>query len=353
MAVRTVDKDATAILNYCTKYLARDDAGPRHNFGQFDDADLRARMAESWRFPLVDGYSDGVDFDAGYGYNEVTFVWRADGDAGSAQVSVVGTFGNLYEPIALARVADTPFHAVTVVVPKGEVHHYKYLVDGRATLDPINPQTATLDSGAVWSRFFTQLASEPVSFQRWEIAILKRLTAHVLPFETVDAANFLSRFYDTLDVQAKTTQYAHAYRLDQPVGVVNFIDKLLAREENHRLIDYRICLRLIDRLLRLRNPYIEPSLMSKEMYRELYEQMASGDVPGWDYDAYGSPRFFLKLLRRHAFTGAFSHPKYGGNAGAAAWAYLEEKYRDPSGKTLFDWRRVIEKPLGTSPDYHG
>ena len=350
MAVQVLAKDDNAILNYCAKYLARDVTEARHNFGRWSDADVRSHVAESWRFPLVDGYSDGVDFEAGYALNEVTFVYP---DAQAQSVAVIGTFANLYEPIPLTRVADTPFFAVTVVVPKGEVHYYKLLVDGRPTLDPINPQQAPLDNGVVWSRFFTQLASEPISLERWELAILKRFTAHILPFETADARNFLSRFYDGLDKVAKSTQYAHAYRLDQSVGVVNFIDKLLAREENHRLIDYRICLRLIDRLLRMRNPYIDPAFMPKEMYVELYEQMADGNVPGWSYGEYGSPRFFLQLLRRHTFTGAFSHPKYGGNAGAAAWAYLEEKYRDDQGRTLFDWRRVIEKPLGTSPDYRG
>ena len=351
MGVQLVAKDDTSILNYCSKLLAREPGEPRHNFGQFEADDARGQVAESWRFPLIDGHSDGIDFDAAYQHNEVTFVYRAEPTP--TQLAVVGTFANLWQPIPLRRIGDTPFHCMSVVVPKGEVHRYKFLVDGTSVVDPINPQREALDNGAIWSRFFTQLASEPVSFERWEIAILARLTAHILPFETADAANFLSRFYDHLDLQARSAQYAHAYRLDQPVGVVNFIDKLLAREENHRLIDYRICLREIDRVLRLRNPYVEPHRMSKEMYRALYEQMAAGAVPGWDHGRYGSPRFFLQLLRRHAFTGAFSHPKYGGNAGAAGWAYLEDKYRDDQGRTLFDWRRVLEKPLGTSADYHG
>jgi hypothetical protein len=93
--------------------------------------------------------------------------------------------------------------------------------------------------------------------------------------------------------------------------------------------------------------------MPKEMYRDLYEQMATGSVPDWDYQRYNNPRYFLQLLRRHVFTGAFSHPKYGGNIGATGWAYLEEKYRDDRGQTLFNWRRIIEKPLGVSADYHG
>ena len=85
-------------------------------------------------------------------------------------------------------------------------------------------------------------------------------------------------------------------------------------------------------------------------------------VQGWDYSRYSSPRYFLQLLRRHTYTGAFSHPKYGGNAGAAGWAYLAHNLADPitgalasaeSQTTAFDWSRALEKPLGRSPEYHG
>jgi hypothetical protein len=75
-------------------------------------------------------------------------------------------------------------------------------------------------------------------------------------------------------------------------------------------------------------------------------------IPGWDYGAYNNPAIFLYLLRRHAVTAAFSHPKYAGNVGAAGWAYLAERYTDPkTGKTLFDWPPALEKPVGTS-DYY-
>ena len=59
--------------------------------------------------------------------------------------------------------------------------------------------------------------------------------------------------------------------------------------------------------------------MSREVYFDLYNEMATNQVAGWNYDAYGSPQFFLYLLRRHVVTGAFCHPKYGGNVGAAGW----------------------------------
>jgi hypothetical protein len=349
-----LEKDDQDILNLCAKFLARDNTDPRHNFGQYPLGDLRGRICESWRFPIVDSYSDGVDFETSYAFNEVTFVFMHLGTIAPQSVGVIGTFANLYEPIPLRHLADTPYYTVTVVVPKGEVHTYKFMVDGQAMLDPINPQRAVLDNGKAWSRFFTQLCSQPLSFERWELAILGRFTAHILPFQTAEGENFLQRFYTSVDQQEKSTQYAHAYRLDQSVGVVNFIDKVVAKEENHHLLDYKVCLRLIDRLLRQRNPFVEPDLMTKEMYIQLYQEMQTNNVSGWDYQQYNSPRYFLQLLRRHTFTGAFSHPKYGGNVGAAAWAYLEERYRNPeSGQSLFDWRRIMEKPLGKSLDYHG
>lgn len=93
--------------------------------------------------------------------------------------------------------------------------------------------------------------------------------------------------------------------------------------------------------------------MPEQDFVALYNQMASGTVPGWDPAAYGSPSYFLYLLRRHTFCGAFCHPKYGGNAGATGWAWIAERFRDGEGKTLFDWRRALEQPLGTSAEYRG
>ena len=56
--------------------------------------------------------------------------------------------------------------------------------------------------------------------------------------------------------------------------------------------------------------------MSRNTYFALYDEMASDNVADWDKSAYSSPQYFLYLLRRHVVTGAFCHPKYGGNAGA-------------------------------------
>ena len=82
---------------------------------------------------------------------------------------------------------------------------------------------------------------------------------------------------------------------------MNFIDKILAREEAHRLVDYKICLELIDRLLRQRNPYEEPERMldARSTPSSTTRWRAAVRLAGWDYSRYGNPRFFLQLLRRH------------------------------------------------------
>ncbi|QPK65201.1 gluconate 2-dehydrogenase subunit 3 family protein [Methylomonas sp. LL1] len=349
----SINKESQYVFNHCTKYLARSNDDPRHNFGQFTDNDPAAKICESWRFPIIDSYSDGIDFEVGYGFNAVTFIYP-DFDKSVGKVAVIGDFANLYEPLPLSRVGDSCYHALTLVIPKGRVHNYQFLVDGNIRLDPINPQTATLENGKTWSRFFTESCTVPLSFERWEMVLLDRLTDHILPFRTAEGENFLTRFYESLDRSAKNTQFAHAYRLDQSVGAVNFIDKLLARSERHFLDDYHICLDIIDNVLRMRNPVTEIAAMPRDMFVDIYNDMASGVVPGWNYARYSDPRFFLKLLRRHTLTGAFAHPKYGGNSAASGWAYLAERYSDPvTGTTLFDWRRAIEKPLGDAPDYHG
>jgi hypothetical protein len=144
------------------------------------------------------------------------------------------------------------------------------------------------------------------------------------------------------------------------VGEVNYITNLLAREERHHLIDYKLCIDIIDRLLRQRNPYVNSWAVSSELINDLYNEMASGNnVPGWDYGKYGNPQYFLKLLRRHCITGAFSHPRYGGNIGGAGWNYLKEKYcvKDPvTGQvcgSYFNWDLALEAPLGKNKDYRG
>jgi hypothetical protein len=337
--------DHTAVLNLTAKYLARRNDAPISEY------------AEPWRFPLIDSHRAGTDVASEKDVNRVTFVWIAASATDAIPISVVGTFDNLWDTTVLETVmlADQPtrYRAAAVLVPAGQAHAYKFIVAGQPVLDPINPQRTVLDNGVEWSRFFTQRCAVPLSFETWEVAILVRLTNEILPFEGKDAQQFMNLYYFTADKQTRTSGLAHAYRLEQPVGAVNFIDKIVAREERHRLVDYKICLRIIDGLLRRRFPGLAPGQVSKEGYKDLYGEMAGGNVDGWDTGQYGDPRFFLQILRRHTYTGAFSHPKYGGNVDAAGWAYLEEMYRGPKGESCFDWRRSIEQPLGASADYFG
>ncbi len=334
-------RDDQYVLNHCTKYLARD----------------TGTIVEPWRFPVVDSHNEDGDPNGRYRYNDVTFIYDGRRQA-PANVGVIGTFAKIYKPIPLrpVRFLDeaTGYFAVTVKIPKGELHYYKFQVDGQVVLDPINPQRTRIDNGMEWSRFMTHMLTQPINFERWEYDILARLTVHILPFQTRDGENFLKRYYFTLDKQRRTTELTHAYRLDNSIGVVNYIDGLLARDELHRLIDYRICLSILRDVLRQRQPGSIPSMIARTVYVELYEQMAKNDVPDWDYERYYSPRFFLQLLRRHTLTGAFSHPKYGGNNAAIGWAFLAERYiDDETGQTLFAWRRAIERPFGESVEYLG
>jgi hypothetical protein len=356
------DKDSTYVLNYCTRSLARDNDDGRHNYGQYAGDDPRARIAEAWRFPIVDSYYDGVSLESSQRFNIVTFVYANRDGVPADAIAVIGTFADLCTPIPLRQVADSIFWSVTTVVPKGQWHRYRFLIGSRGILDPVNPQRVALTDGTEWSRFFTDYCTDILCFERWETALLERLTSHILPFRTTEGQRFLNIYYNNLDRQSKVTQYARAYRLDQPVGVVNFIDKILAREESHRLADYKICLEMIDRALRLRDPFEDPDRMPAQLYAELYDQMAGGSVAGWDYSRYSNPRFFLQLLRRHTHTGAFSHPKHGGNAGAAGWAYLANNLIDPTTGRLpdpvttpayFDWGHGLEAPLGRNAEYRG
>ena len=342
MPVRIVEKDDQDLLNLCTQYLSR--------------AGDPSASAEAWRFPVIDVFR-GSPFDPNDPDNEVVFIYKA-APGTTRQVGVLGSFATLYEAVPLKPVRflgeGTGYFGLSVAVPKGQAHIYQYVVDGKLTLDPINPQRVVLENGKTWSRFFTDSYLQPMILELWELKLLYRLTEQILPFRVAEAELFLQQFYNYLDRQDKDA--SKVYRLDDSVGEVNAIDKLLAREERHRLNDYHVCLKQIDTVLRKRNPDMEPSELSKEFFNDLYNDLANpaNRIDGWDYGACANPPFFLFILRRHAVTGAFSHPKYAGNVGAAGWAYLSEKYvevKDGQRSTLFDWRAALEKPLGTNEDY--
>jgi hypothetical protein len=141
MPVQILANSDRSILNLCAKHLARE----------------QGQSAESWRFPLVEPHPE-PDPDSGASRNAVTFVHDARRSP-AGEVGVIGTFANLFEPIPLQPVRwegeETGYRALTVLVSEGELHTYRFIVDGAAQLDAINPQRAQLDDGSVWSRFFT------------------------------------------------------------------------------------------------------------------------------------------------------------------------------------------------------
>jgi hypothetical protein len=346
--VESLPLDVEHVFDLCTKHLARDADDVRHNYLGTLEAG-RGRYSEGWRFPCVESHFDGNTGSTGK-LNRVTFVYVAPAELSDISVGVRGTFAPLYEIVPLQRAAESRYHATTLLLPSAQVFRYRFVLgpNNNEKIDPINPQTTTEDNGALWSCFCTAACFEAVTFERWERIILDRLTRHILPFNTDDVRVFLDR----LSAEQRAN-HPYLHRFDVGVGVVNFLDKLLAREERHQLSAYKSCLSIIDRILRQRNPYLEPRDIREEMYVTLYDEMTTGSVAGWDYARYNNPKHFLQMLRRHTITAAFSHPKYGGNAGGLAWDYLSGRYRDQNGGTLFDWRRAIEPPLGTSTEYRG
>ena len=72
-----ITTDAVYVLNHTTKFLARENADERHNFGQYAQGDPRAKVCEAWRFPVIDGHYDPSDPSESYNWNTVTFVHGA------------------------------------------------------------------------------------------------------------------------------------------------------------------------------------------------------------------------------------------------------------------------------------
>ena len=179
------------------------------------------------------------------------------------------------------------------------------------------------------------------------ISLIDRLVRQILPFNDDEARNYLER-------GAKAAGVANLHRLDISVGVANYIDKLLAREERHQLPGYQNCLAMIARILRKRDPGTELESIDELHFQRLYADMADPNrvqtlvADGWDIARYGNPSYFLYLLRRHAWTGAFSHPKYGGNSGGMAWAYLAERFKTSADNPVsaFDWRSRDRAAVG-------
>ena len=350
MLASVVAKEADYILNHCAKYLARDNVDERHSFFGLDAGQARSRISEPWRFPIVDADDTGV-VDAS-DWNHVTFVHRAPDSRLDISVKLLTPCLGLFAPTPLTLIDDSLYVALTLRVLKGQRHRYRFIVNGQAKLDAINPQTMVTPQGEVWSSFWTWTYNEPINLERWEMALVERMTRALLPFQGRQTRNLIDRGLNDGNVQ-------HFFRMDIPAGVANYIDNILAREERHHLTSYRLCLSLIHAVLRRRNPGTEPVDLPDAEFKKLFDDMKNGAdalfQDGWNRATYNNPSYFLYILRRHTWTGAFSHPKYGGNPGGLGWSFLGETYRTTANASVsaFDWQRAIEPPLGTSSEYNG
>jgi Gluconate 2-dehydrogenase subunit 3 len=335
------------IAGAVARSLGRDDHGPRHHFEAGDPPRHAAELAEAWRFPLLGGAAPA-------GHEAVAFVHRA---AAAQAVALLGEPVDGGDVHGLTAMPETGCWALTLALPLGRRYRYRYLVDGRQELDAINPQREASDDGATWSRVFTSGCTVPLSLEAWEWTLLDRLAGTLVSGMSDEAADFLDQRYRDLDRVARDAAWRVAYRFDNAFGAVNFIDKILAREEAHRRRDYRICLLQLNRIARQRHPWREPAAMPASIFEDLLRQLAASSaadespIPGWDYGRYGSPRFFLRLLLRHVLTGIFAHPRHGGNPAGIAWDWLADRCRDSAGAEVFAWRNSLPPPLGNVADY--
>ena len=294
-------------------------------------------------FPVAETYyPDKANFSL------VTFIFfnREEKD-----IFLLGNFANLYTTYQLSRVklnnSDTNLYAVTLKLPTRAVYFYQFKIDQSFYIDPLNSFSKTLDNGKTWSCFITEGYKTPLIFEEWEVKILQRFVSFVLPFKTAEFKTFVNRH----SAQFDNTTRSMLNQLYYDIGVVNFIDKLLARQERHHVINYQLCLSEMKQVLLRLNNTQEPEDMDEYFYARLFEIMEKNDFSVWNKAKYDNPAYFLKALRRHIITGAFSHPRHGGNTQALGWQFLADLLSNKPEDNLFDWRQALEIPLGNNKDY--
>src|SRR3954464_11849841 len=126
-----LQRDAGYILDFCTKYLARGNRYP--DSPSPATAPSLTTPCEAWRFPIVNSYGGdpGTGADA---ENEVIFVYAALDRPEVKNVSIIGTFASLNEPISLQPVLwqgePTGYFALAVALPVERSYRYRFMVDG-------------------------------------------------------------------------------------------------------------------------------------------------------------------------------------------------------------------------------
>ena len=79
----------------------------------------------------------------------MTFVHRAPDSELDISVKLLTPCLGLFAPTPLKLVDDSLYLALTLRVPKGQRHRYRFILDGQAKLDAINPQTMVTPQGEV------------------------------------------------------------------------------------------------------------------------------------------------------------------------------------------------------------
>ncbi len=104
------------------------------------------------------------------------------------------------------------------------------------------------------------------------------------------------------------------------LGVVEFIDRLLKEAHPDWTAAYRTGLRATDK--NARRLYGKPfPRLAPEQQDELLRRMEHGEFHITACDGVPCDEFFA-MVRSHTMHGCYSHPKWGGNRGKAAWKMI-------------------------------
>ncbi len=305
-------------------------------------------------FPIVDTF---LDTEKNSFFNQVTFVYYSE-QTNNAQdkiaIFLIGNFDSLHTKRKLHQIIFnnelTRFYAITLKLPVKKRYHYQFLIDDSHIIDPLNTLTKQLDNNVIWSEFFTESIKSNIILEEWEAQILRRLISYILPFKTNEFKTFVKNHQGQFSELTKSLISQISY----DIGCVNFIDKLISRDELHHIINYKLCLKEIKRILFALNTFQEPKEMDEYFYQRIYQIMSQNDFTIWNKATYENPSYFIMVLRRHIITAAFSHPKHGGNTDALGWQFLDSLLRNNNHDGAgFDWQQALEKPLGINNDYIG
>lgn len=188
-------------------------------------------VCEAWRFPVVDSHYDGVSVESSYAYNDVTFVYDGAG-LPTESVEVVGSFGDLFAPVPRAQCDSsvrTPASTRDAESAQGAGAHLQ--VRGRRALPARSGEPAAIGCRqrttlvAVFHRCLPGATGAEPPGARGARQV-GHTPASVPPGR--EPAVYPGGLHK-LDRAGRGEEFPLGYRLDEEVGTVNYIDKVLAR----------------------------------------------------------------------------------------------------------------------------